>query len=155
MTQSAGSRANPLICGMRLAARRKYSRPKVRAFFAWSEQQLGRVPGFTLFFDDGRVAVDIEPWSATGPRTMARPAERALRPIGIGRKNWLFAGADNHPHPPLRLHANACRATDVGISDMKNMLADAPRSTKDCHDVLRACVADPDVIARLRDLPLR
>ncbi len=22
------------------------------------------------------------------------PAERALRPIGIGRKNWLFAGAD-------------------------------------------------------------
>jgi len=22
------------------------------------------------------------------------PAERALRPIGIGQKNWLFAGAD-------------------------------------------------------------
>lgn len=22
------------------------------------------------------------------------PAERALRPIGIGRKNWLFAGAE-------------------------------------------------------------
>lgn len=21
-------------------------------------------------------------------------AERALRPVGIGRKNWLFAGAD-------------------------------------------------------------
>lgn len=25
---------------------------------------------------------------------MAYAAERAMRPIGIGRKNWLFAGAD-------------------------------------------------------------
>jgi transposase len=35
-----------------------------------------------LFLTDGRVAIDNN------------PAERALRPIGIGRKNWLFAGAD-------------------------------------------------------------
>ena len=84
---------------VRLAARRKHSRPKVEAFFAWSEQQLGRIPGkgdlakafryglnrmarFTLFHEEGRVAIDNN------------PAERALRPIGIGRKNWLFAGAD-------------------------------------------------------------
>lgn len=84
---------------LRLAARRKHGRPKVEAFFAWSEQQLGRIPGkgdlakafryglsrmpgFTLFLEDGRVAIDNN------------PAERALRPIGIGRKNWLFAGAD-------------------------------------------------------------
>ena len=32
--------------------------------------------------EDGRVAIDNN------------VAERALRPIGIGRKNWLFAGAD-------------------------------------------------------------
>ena len=84
---------------LRLAARRKHSRPKVEAFFSWSEKQLGRipgkgdlakafryglsrVPGFTLFLEDGRVAIDNN------------VAERALRPIGIGRKNWLFAGAD-------------------------------------------------------------
>jgi transposase len=84
---------------LRLAARRKHSRPKVEAFFAWSEQQLPRIPGkgdlakafryglsrmpgFTLFLEDGRVAIDNN------------PAERALRPIGVGRKNWLFAGAD-------------------------------------------------------------
>ena len=84
---------------LRLAARRKHSRPKVDAFFAWSEQQLPRIPGkgdlakafryglsrmpgFTLFLEDGRVAIDNN------------PAERALRPIGVGRKNWLFAGAD-------------------------------------------------------------
>ncbi len=84
---------------MRLAARQKLSKPKVEAFFAWSEQQLLRIPGkgdlarafryglsrqtpFCLFLEDGRVAIDNN------------AAERALRPIGIGRKNWLFAGAD-------------------------------------------------------------
>lgn len=84
---------------IRLAARQKHSAPKVTAFFAWAEQQLALVPGkgdlakafryglsrrasFSLFLEDGRVAIDNN------------PAERALRPIGIGRKNWLFAGAD-------------------------------------------------------------
>jgi transposase len=82
-----------------LAARQKLSRPKVTAFFAWSEQQRLRIPskgvlakGFryglsrqdalSLFLSDGRVAIDNN------------PAERAPRPIGIGRNNWLFAGAD-------------------------------------------------------------
>lgn len=84
---------------IRLAARQKHSAPKVAAFFAWSESQLTLIPGkgdlakafryglsrrasFSLFLEDGRVAIDNN------------PAERALRPIGIGRKNWLFAGAD-------------------------------------------------------------
>lgn len=84
---------------IRLAARQKHSAPKVEAFFAWSESQLTRIPGkgdlarafryglarrasFSLFLADGRVAIDNN------------AAERALRPIGIGRKNWLFAGAD-------------------------------------------------------------
>ena len=83
----------------RLAGRQRLSRPKVEAFFAWSEAQLPRIPGkselarafryglsrkpgLSLFLDDGRVGIDNN------------PAERALRPIGIGRKNWLFAGAD-------------------------------------------------------------
>ena len=81
------------------SAREKLSRPKVDAFFAWAQQQLLRIPGkgdlakafryglgrrasFSLFLKDGRVALDNN------------AAERALRPIGIGRKNWLFAGAD-------------------------------------------------------------
>ena len=84
---------------VRRAVRQERSKPKVDAFRAWAEQQLTRVPGkgdlarafryglsrwpaFCLFLGDGRVAIDNN------------PAERALRPIGIGRKNWLFAGAD-------------------------------------------------------------
>lgn len=83
----------------RLAARQKMSKPKVAAFKQWAEQQLTRIPGkgdlakafryglsrwpsFCLFLEDGRVAIDNN------------AAERAMRPIGIGRKNWLFAGAD-------------------------------------------------------------
>jgi len=83
----------------RFAARQQQSRPRVQAFRTWCEQQLARIPGkgdlakamryalgrwpsFTLFLDDPRVAIDNN------------PAERALRPISIGRKNFLFAGAD-------------------------------------------------------------
>ena len=90
---------NGRAADIRLAVRQRHSAPKVAAFFEWSEQQLSLIPGkgdlakafryglsrrasFSLFLEDGRVAIDNN------------PAERALRPIGIGRKNWLFAGAD-------------------------------------------------------------
>ena len=83
----------------RLAVRQQESRPRVLAFRTWCEQQLARIPGkgdlakamryalgrwasFTLFLDDPRVAIDNN------------AAERAIRPISIGRKNFLFAGAD-------------------------------------------------------------
>ena len=84
---------------VRLRARQTKSKPKVEALRQWAEQQLTRIPGksdlakafryglsrwpsFCLFLEDGRVAIDNN------------AAERAMRPIGIGRKNWLFAGAD-------------------------------------------------------------
>lgn len=84
---------------VRHAARQARSKPKIEAFHAWAQAQLtklpskgdltkafryalARWPAFCLFLDDGRVAIDNN------------PAERALKPIGIGRKNWLFAGAD-------------------------------------------------------------
>jgi transposase len=83
----------------RRTVRQAHSRPKVKAFKAWAEEQLEYISGksdlakafryalnrwdaFCLFFEDGRVAIDNN------------PAERAMRPIGIGRKNWLFAGND-------------------------------------------------------------
>ena len=45
--------------------------------------------------------------------------------------------------------------TDDGVSEITDMLAAARRSTKAWHDFLRAFVADPDVIARVKDQPLR
>ncbi|BAQ67586.1 transposase [Rhodovulum sulfidophilum] len=84
---------------VRHAIRQEKSKPKVDAFRAWAEQQLTRIPGksdlakafryglnrwpsFCLFLDDGRVATDNN------------AAKRGMRPIGVGRRNWLFAGPD-------------------------------------------------------------
>ena len=43
---------------------------------------LSRWEALGVYIDDGRVEIDNN------------IAERAIRPIGIGRKNWLFAGSD-------------------------------------------------------------
>jgi len=84
---------------LRLKVRQEHSKSKVEAFHVWAEQQLARIPAkggltgafryaltrwpsFCLFLEDGRVAMDNN------------AAERALRPIAIGRRNWLFAGSD-------------------------------------------------------------
>jgi transposase/uncharacterized protein YukE len=84
---------------VRLAVRQERSRPKVDALRKWAERQLTRIPGksdlakafryglsrwsaFCLFLEDGRVAIDNN------------AAERGMRPIGVGRRNWLFAGSD-------------------------------------------------------------
>ena len=83
----------------RRATRQTETRPRVEAFKAWAEVQLTRIPGksdlakafryalnrrnaFTLFLDDGRVAIDNN------------AAERAIKPVVIGRNNFLFAGSD-------------------------------------------------------------
>lgn len=83
----------------RYAIRQQKTKPKVEAFHAWAEAQLIRIPGksdlakafryglsrwpsFTLFLEEGRVAIDNN------------AAERGMRPIGVGRRNWLFAGSD-------------------------------------------------------------
>ena len=44
--------------------------------------------------------------------------------------------------------------TDDGIEELQDMLAAARRSTKDWHDFLRDFVADPYIIARVKDQPL-
>jgi transposase len=83
----------------RHAVRQAQSAPRVAQLLAWCEAQLARLPAkgdlakamryalnrrqaFMLFLADGRVAIDNN------------AAERAIRPIAIGRKNFLFAGSD-------------------------------------------------------------
>ncbi len=83
----------------------------------WSQQQLLRISSkgdlarafryglsrqtpFCLFLEDCRVAIDNN------------AVERALRPIGMGRKNWLFAGADSDVETLARAmtHHRNCKA---------------------------------------------
>ena len=46
------------------------------------DYMLQRWDGFTRFLDDGRICLTNN------------AAERALRPLALGRKSWLFAGSD-------------------------------------------------------------
>src|SRR5438477_5291030 len=79
--------------------RQKRSKPIAEALQVWAEETArklsrkselaaafrymrGRWPALVRCFDDRRLALDNH------------PAERALRGIAIGRKNWLFAGSD-------------------------------------------------------------
>jgi transposase len=82
--------------------RQLVSRPPVEDFFAWAEPEFARVKGvrgltasafgyavrqkgaLSRFLDDGRL-----------PLTNNH-SERALRPLCVGRKNWLFFGSDDH-----------------------------------------------------------
>jgi len=74
--------------------------PKVDTLRAWLERERARLPGksataqairyalsrwtaLARYLDDGTIEIDNN------------AAERAIRPIALGRKNWLFAGSDN------------------------------------------------------------
>lgn len=141
----------------RLAIREEKSKPKVEAFRAWAEVQLTLIPGkgdlakafryglsrwpsFTLFLEDGRVAIDNN------------AAERGMRPIGVGRRNWLFAGSDtggetlaramtiietakmNSLNPQAYLTDILCRIHDHKINKLDELLPWnwAPAEAEDC-----------------------
>lgn len=79
--------------------RQDEAKPKVDALRRYLETELARLPGksgaaqvirYALsrwtalgrYLDDGTIEIDNN------------SAERAIRPVAIGRKNWLFAGSD-------------------------------------------------------------
>ncbi len=85
--------------GERARIRQTKSRPALEALEPWLRGKLGlisqksklaeairyalvRWDGLTRFVDDGRIEID------------SNVVERAIRPLAIGRKNFLFAGSD-------------------------------------------------------------
>lgn len=84
---------------MRKAARQERAKPRIEALRSWLDDNLKRLPhksgtaeairyamscwpSLSRFLDDGSTEIDNN------------AAERAIRPIALGRKNWLFAGSD-------------------------------------------------------------
>lgn len=84
----------------RLQARQARAVPKVAALRDWLERELARQSAKSLtavairyalsrwtalsrYLDDGRIEIDNN------------AAERAIRPVTLGRKNWLFAGSND------------------------------------------------------------
>ncbi|WP_160012620.1 IS66 family transposase [Rhizobium sp. 18055] len=83
----------------RRTLRQQHARPILEELKVWIEDTLSTLPqkqklaeamryalsrwaALSVYIDDGRVEIDNN------------IAERAMRPLGIGRKNWLFAGSD-------------------------------------------------------------
>ena len=88
-----------LASPQRVAVRTEHSRPLVAALEAWLREQRARVSknsdtgkainyslkrrtALTRFLDDGRLCMTNN------------AAERELRAIAVGRRNWTFAGSD-------------------------------------------------------------
>jgi transposase len=80
----------------------------------------GRHPALGRCFDDGRLALDNN------------PAERALRCVAIGRKNYLFAGSDAGGHRAAAMYSLIETAKLNGINpqryltDVLDRIADHP-----------------------------
>jgi transposase len=93
------SEARGLPPDQRRAIRQAKSKPLMDTLHAWLEQQLARIPkggdlavairyaltrfvALSRYLDDGTLEIDNN------------IAERAIRGLAVGRKNWLFAGSD-------------------------------------------------------------
>jgi transposase len=112
--------------------RRKYSKPIVEKFLNWvetspffgknalakaAEYTLNRADGLKAFLKDGRIEIDNN------------PAENAIRPNVIGRKNWLFSvsEAGAKANAICLSIAETAKSNGVGFYEyIKKLLTDLP-----------------------------
>ncbi len=88
--------------------RERHARPRIEQLFAWLtrlrpsinsasatanavDYLLRRKPAFIAYLDDGRFPIDNN------------PVENAIRPVALGRKNWLFIGSEDMGHRTANL----------------------------------------------------
>lgn len=77
------AKARPELDGIKAAMEAALAKLSGRSDLAGAiRYSLGRWPALSRYLDDGRLAIDNN------------AAERAIRPLALGRKNWLFAGSD-------------------------------------------------------------
>jgi len=112
----------------RLAERQKYSVEIVDEFFEWLKKCRAKLPkksqttkainyalnlenALRRFLDDGKIEIDNN------------AAERAMRPIAIGRKNWMFAGSDNGGESAAAIFSLIETAKLNGINPQKYLTA--------------------------------
>ena len=84
----------------RWGVRQRLAKPKINDLAAWLDAQLQKISGksdlakairyarwrwdaLSVYLDDGRLEISNN------------AAENAIRPVALGRKNWLFAGSDS------------------------------------------------------------
>ena len=121
----------------RLRVRAEHTAPLMAALHNWLEATLARISGrsdlakairyslrrwdaLTLILRDGRACIDNS------------AAERAMRPIAIGRRNWTFAGSDAGGHREAAIYSLIETAKIHGLDpkaylrDVISRIADHP-----------------------------
>ena len=118
----------------RLALRREQSVPRLERLEAWlrdvqaralPKSPIGQAINYTLenwtaltrYTQDGRLEIDNN------------AAERALRAVVIGRKNWLFAGSERGGHAAATLYSLIASAKRNGLDPfayLRDLLARIP-----------------------------
>jgi len=88
-------RSQPLVDALRgmldVALRRLSPKSDMAKAIAYGTK---RWPALCRFLEDGRLEIDnTEHRSHAGGMVETRRAERALRGVAVGRRNWLFAGS--------------------------------------------------------------
>lgn len=107
---------------------RKLSRIRALDFFAWADDMLARASARSPLAEALRYAVKLKPallaYTEDGRLEIDNNlAENALRGIAVGRKNWLFAGADCGGERAAAMHTLLHTAKLNGI-DPEAWLAD-------------------------------
>jgi transposase len=136
---------NGLTPAQRLAMRNERSRPLVSALEAWLREQRAKLSGqsktakaiaycltrwaaLTRFLDDGRLCMSNN------------AAEREIRPLALGRRNWTFAGSDAGGRRAAAIYTliQTARLNDVDpqawLADVLARLQDHP--AKRIHELL-------------------
>ena len=121
----------------RRAIRQQRSKPLADALETWLREErrklsskapvakaidysLKRWPAFTRFIDDGRICMSNN------------AAERAVRGIAVGRKNWTFCGSDSGGRRAAAIYTliETCKLNDVDprawLADVLARIADHP-----------------------------
>ena len=130
---------NGLPADQRLAVRAERSRPLVAELEDWLRRKrpglsakspvakaidylLKRWPAFTRFLEDGRICLSNN------------AAERALRGIAVGRRNWTFAGSDAGGERAAALYTlietALCRARHKAVYADRRTMPDGRISAK-------------------------
>jgi transposase len=119
---------NGMTPEQRVAVRQAKSKPLVADLEVWLRQKLAllsskddtakainysltRWQAFTRFLDDGRICLSNN------------AAERSIRCVAVGRRNWTFAGSDAGGHRAAAVYSlvQTCKLNDV---DPQAWLAD-------------------------------
>lgn len=131
----------------RCEKRKKESYPVIREFERWlidtdrkvlNSSRMGKaiaytyslLPRLSLYVTDGRYNIDDN------------PIERTVRPLAVGRKNWLFCGNKASAYRAAIVYSlmSCCRTSDVDpriwLEDILNRLPEYQKKGKDVSELL-------------------